>query len=96
MYNAQNREDIALEIIIYVFSASFGFMAAALLLTYRRTRDRDVMLLAASYGIAALLAIMLKHWWPLAAGFAAVWILRLSGVDPDKRNRSSKEGERGK
>lgn len=71
-------------------------MAAALLLTYRRTRDRDVMLLAATYGLSAVLAIVFMHWWPLVAGFAVVWILRLAGVDPDKRNRTTNESERGK
>ena len=72
-----------MEIIIYVFAASFIFMAAALMITYRRTRHHGVLLLGLTYAAAAILAVVLKHWWPLVAGFALVWVLRLLGLDPD-------------
>jgi len=72
-----------MEIIIYVFAASFIFMAAALMVTYRRTRHYGVFLLALAYAAAAILAVVLSHWWPLVAGFALVWVLRLLGLDPD-------------
>ena len=72
-----------LQIIIYVFAASFIFMAAALRITYRRTRHHGVLLLAITYAAAAILAVALTHWWPLVAGFALVWALRLMGLDPD-------------
>jgi hypothetical protein len=76
-----------MDLIIYVFAASFVFMAAALMVTYRRTRHYGVFLLGLTYGAAAVLAVVLMHWWPLAAGFALVWVLRLLGLDPDvKKN----------
>jgi 4-hydroxybenzoate polyprenyltransferase len=72
-----------MEIIIYFFAASFVFMAAALMLTYKRTRHYGVFLLGLTYAAAAVLAVVLTHWWPLVAGFALVWVLRFLGLDPD-------------
>lgn len=72
-----------MEILIYVFSASFVFMALALMITYRRTRHYGIFLLGLTYAASAVLAIVLTHWWPLVAGFALVWVLRLLGLDPD-------------
>jgi 4-hydroxybenzoate polyprenyltransferase len=80
-----------MEIIIYIFAASFIFMALALMITYRRTKHYGVFLLGLTYGAAAGLAIVLTHWWPLAAGFVLVWLLRLLGLDPDTR----RDGPRG-
>ncbi len=74
-----------MEIIIYILAASFIFMALALMFTYRRTRHYGVFLLGLTYGAAAGLALVLTHWWPLVAGFVLVWLLRLLGLDPDKR-----------
>jgi len=72
-----------MEIIIYLFAASFVFMALALMVTYRRTRHYGVFIMGLAYGASAALAIILTHWWPLVAGFALVWVLRLLGLDPD-------------
>lgn len=72
-----------MEIIIYFFAASFIFMALALMITYKRTKHYGVFLLGLTYGAAAGLALVLMHWWPLVAGFVLVWLLRLSGLDPD-------------
>jgi hypothetical protein len=72
-----------MDIIIYFFAASFVFMAAALMLTYKRTRHYGVFLLGLTYAAAAVLAVVLTHWWPLVAGFALVWVLRFLGLDPD-------------
>ncbi len=80
-----------MEIIIYFFAASFIFMALALMITYKRTKHYGVFLLGLTYGLAAVLAIVLMHWWPLIAGFALVWLLRLFGLDPDTR----RDGPRG-
>ncbi len=71
-----------MNIIIYVFSASFVFMALALLFTYQRTRHYGVFLMGLAYGAAAATALVLMHWWPLAAGFGLVWALKLMGLDP--------------
>ena len=72
-----------MQIVVYVFAASFGFMAVAHMITYNRTRHYGVFLLALAYAVSALLSVMLMHWWPLAAGFALVWVLRFLGLDPD-------------
>ena len=74
-----------MEIVIYLFAASFVFMALALMLTYRRTRHYGVFLMGVTYGASAVMAIVLAHWWPLVAGFVLVWVLRLLGLDPDTR-----------
>lgn len=74
-----------MQIVVYFFAASFAFLAAALMLTYKRTRDYGVFVLGITYGASAVLAVLLEHWWPLAAGFALVWVLRLLGLDPDVR-----------
>ena len=74
-----------MEIIIYIFAASFIFMAVALMFTYQRTRHYGVFLLGITYAASAGLAIVITHWWPLVAGFVLVWVLRLFGLDPDTR-----------
>lgn len=74
-----------MRIIVYLFAASFVFMAIALMVTYHRTRHYGVFLLGLTYAASAGLAVVLTHWWPLVAGFALVWILRLLGLDPDTR-----------
>ena len=71
-----------MEIIIYIFAASFIFMAVALMFTYQRTRHYGVFLLGITYAASAGLAIVITHWWPLVAGFVLVWALRLLGLDP--------------
>lgn len=74
-----------MQIVIYFFAAAFAFMALALMLTYQRTRHYGVFVLGITYGASAALALVLAHWWPLVAGFALVWVLRLLGLDPDVR-----------
>ena len=49
-----------MEIIVYVFSASFIFMALALMITYKRTKHYGVFLLGLTYGAAAVLANALR------------------------------------
>ncbi len=75
-----------MQIIIYVFSGSFILMAVALMLTFRSTRHRGTLLLSLTYAIAALVAIILTQWWPLLAGFAIAWGLKMMGLDPGMRN----------
>lgn len=76
-----------MQILIYLFAASFVFMAVALMITYKRTRHYGVFLLGLTYAASAVLAVVLMHWWPLVAGFALVWVLRFLGLDPDvKKN----------
>ena len=80
-----------MDILIYLFAASFVFMAVALMITYRRTRHYGVFLLGLTYAASAALAVVLTHWWPLVAGFVLVWVLRFMGLDPDVRKEDSAE-----
>ena len=80
-----------MQIVIYIFAASFVFMAVALMVTYKRTRHYGVFLLGLTYAVSAALAVMLAHWWPLAAGFALVWILRFLGLDPDVKKSDTEQ-----
>ena len=83
-----------MQLIIYVFAASFVFMAVALMVTHQRTRHYGGFLLALTYAASAVLAVVLMHWWPLVAGFAIVWVLRFLGLDPDvKKNDNKPTGE---
>jgi hypothetical protein len=66
-------------------------MAAALMVTYKRTRHYGVFLLALAYAVSAVLAVVLMHWWPLVAGFVLVWVLRFLGLDPDVRKNAGDE-----
>lgn len=74
-----------MELIIYIFSASFLFMAAGLLLTWHRIRHAGILLLALTYCASAVAAIVLVQWWPLLLGFALVWAWKLLGLDPGHR-----------
>jgi uncharacterized membrane protein HdeD (DUF308 family) len=80
-----------MQIVVYFFAASFVFMAAALMVTYKRTRHYGVFLLALAYAVSAVLAVVLVHWWPLVAGFVLVWVLRFLGLDPDVRKNAGEE-----
>jgi hypothetical protein len=80
-----------MQIVVYFFAASFVLMAAALMVTYKRTRHYGVFLLALAYAVSALLAVVLMHWWPLVAGFVLVWVLRFLGLDPDVQKNSSEQ-----
>ena len=80
-----------MQIIIYVFAASFVFMAVALMITYKRTRHYGVFLLGLTYAASAVLAVVLMHWWPLVAGFALVWVLRFLGLDPDVKKDDNEQ-----
>ncbi|MBI3069454.1 MAG: hypothetical protein HY323_02905 [Betaproteobacteria bacterium] len=71
-----------MEYVVYIFGALFFFLSFVLLFAYYRTRHAGMLLMAVAYGASAGLAIVIMHWWPLLAGFALVWILRLLGLDP--------------
>jgi len=75
-------------IIIYLFSGLFLMLAAALLFTWWRGRHPGALLLAGTYAMAAVLALMLHEWWPLVIGFLSAWALRLMGVEPGTKPSS--------
>ena len=69
-------------IVIYIFSGLFILLSLALLFAYYRARQPGLALMSSVYGTTGILALMLMHWWPLAAGFVLAWVLRLLGLDP--------------
>ena len=71
-----------MNIVVYVFSGLFVVLTLALLFAYWRTRQPGLVLMATTYGASAALALMFMEWWPLVAGFALAWVLRLMGLDP--------------
>ena len=71
-----------MEIVIYSFAGLFLALSLTLIFAYYRTRHPGLVLLASTYGTAAVLSFMLMHWWPLLAGFVLAWLLRMMGMDP--------------
>jgi uncharacterized membrane protein len=69
-------------IVIYIISAIFIVLAIALMFGYRRTQHASLLLMSIIYGASAAVALWKVHWWPLAAGFALVWIMRMLGMEP--------------
>ena len=69
-------------IVIYILAALFIVLCVALLFGYRRTQHAGLLLMSIVYGTSAALALWKVHWWPLAAGFALVWAMRLLGMEP--------------
>jgi hypothetical protein len=82
-----------MNIVIYVFSASFILMSLALLFTYQRTKHYGLFLMGLVYGASAGIAIVMVDWIPLVVGFALVWVLKLMGLDPGFGQKD--EGEPG-
>jgi uncharacterized protein HemY len=71
-----------MNLVIYIFAGLFIVLTLALLFAYYRTRQPGLVLIATTYGSAAALSLMFMEWWPLVAGFALAWVLRLMGMDP--------------
>ena len=82
-----------MEILIYVFSAVYVVLAAALLFTWWRGRHIGSLLLAMTYLIAAGLSLLLMEWYPLVIGFLSAWSLRLMGLDPGASAAAAKQRE---
>ena len=74
-----------MNIVIYIIAGLFIVLSLMLLFAYYRTRQPSMVLMSSTYGTTAILALMLMHWWPLLAGFAVAWALRLMGLDPGTR-----------
>lgn len=69
-------------IVIYVFAGIYLLLWAAMMGAYFLTRHIGLFLFGLTYGTAGLAAIILTHWWPLVAGLALVWVMRLAGLEP--------------
>jgi len=69
-------------IVVYIISGLFILLAVTLMFGYRRTQHAGLFLMGIVYGASGALALWKLHWWPLAAGFALVWIMRLLGMEP--------------
>lgn len=69
-------------VLIYIISALFIVLSIALMFGFRRTQHAGLFLMSVVYGVSAALALWKVHWWPLAAGFALVWVMRLLGMEP--------------
>jgi hypothetical protein len=68
--------------VIYCFAALFASMGGALFFAYWRGRHHGLLLLGATYFVAALAALVFTEWWPLVAGFFLAWTMRMMGVEP--------------
>jgi len=71
-----------LNVIVYVFSGMFIVLAIGLLFAYYRMRHPGTVLMAVVYVAAAGAALGYMHWWPLLAGLALTWVIRLMGLEP--------------
>lgn len=69
-------------IAIYIISGLFVLLCVALIFGYRRTQHAGLLLMSLIYGVSAGLALWKMQWWPLALGFALVWVMRLLGMEP--------------
>ena len=67
--------------VIYILGALFVGLGAAMFYVFYRERHFGMLLLAMTYSMSGLLAIVLPHWWPLVAGFVMVWMLKMLGMD---------------
>ena len=83
-----------MNLIIYIFSASFLLMSLAMLFAYRRMGHYGLFLMGLTYGASGGLALVLMHWWPLLTGFILVWFLKLIGLDPDTELRKQEKETR--
>ena len=71
-----------MDIVRSIIAALFVLMAFGIIARYTTVRRWGLLLGAVTYGAAGVLAILLGAWWPLFAGFAVAWMLRVTGSDP--------------
>lgn len=82
-----------LNLAIYLFASLFVVVSIMMLWAYRRLRHFGLFIMALAYGISAVLAFTLLHWWPLVAGYGMVWLLKFIGLDPDTDILGSRKNE---
>ena len=67
---------------IYVIAGVFIALSFTILFVAYRSSHVGMFFMGLAYGCSGLLAILLEHGWPLAAGFLLVWLLKLLGLEP--------------
>jgi hypothetical protein len=77
--------------VTYVIAGAFIALAFAMLYVFYRSSHVGMFIMGLAYGCSGLIAILLGEWWPLVAGFALVWVLKLLGLEP----RGEPPGEEG-
>ena len=68
--------------VITVVSVLYLLLACTMLYVFYRQRDFGLLVMGVTYSVSGVLALALPHWWPLAAGFVLVWILKWLGLEP--------------
>jgi len=81
--------------VIYLFAGLFIILSATMLYVFYRTSHFGIFLMGTTYGASGLIAILIGQWWPLAAGFALVWILKLMGLEPPVEPARDEGGGKG-
>ncbi|MBI2296217.1 MAG: hypothetical protein HYU76_09350 [Betaproteobacteria bacterium] len=74
-------------LVIDIISGLFIVLCVAMLFAYARGGHFGVFLMGLTYGAAAAGALWLNDWWPLAGGFALVWLYRWLGLEPEPGDR---------
>ncbi|MDH3289210.1 MAG: hypothetical protein OEP48_16010 [Betaproteobacteria bacterium] len=82
-----------MSIVIYIISGLFIALAVTIMFGYRKTQHAGLLLMSIVYGVSAVLALWKMQWWPLAAGFALVWIMRLLGLEPPIQSQPRDAGD---
>jgi hypothetical protein len=77
--------------VIYVISGLFILLGISMVFAYLRIGHHGILLMGITYGGSAALALWLMHWWPLTAGFALVWAMRMLGLESGSGTRSGEE-----
>ncbi len=74
-----------MNIVIIIFSVLFILISLAVLFAYFRSGHLGLFLIGFTYGAAGVVALLQMHWWPLTAGFALVWVMKMIGLEPEVR-----------
>lgn len=72
---------------IYVLAGISILLAIGELASWAQTKHIGLLLSSIISILFSVLAIALPHWWPLLAGFAINWGLKLLGFDPSTPSR---------
>lgn len=72
-------------IFLHVAQAFFAIQAIGLFCAYVASGRLGVFLAMNVFFCAAAVSFKFQVWWPLGAGFALGWALRLIGLDPGWR-----------